>query len=70
MQKMCENILYLLTTTVDVMEPVSKVHHVNNHGEVCGFQLSAVKPKTKLEVITQSMGKLARASYDWIWFYL
>lgn len=25
LQKMCENILYLLTTTVDVMEPVSKV---------------------------------------------
>lgn len=25
LQKMCENILYLLTTTVDVMEPVSEV---------------------------------------------
>lgn len=24
LQKMCENILFLLTTTVDVMEPVSK----------------------------------------------
>jgi len=23
LQKMCQNILYLLTTTVDVMEPVS-----------------------------------------------
>lgn len=25
LQKMCENILFLLTTTVDVMEPVSKL---------------------------------------------